>query len=233
MTNRWFLGSLVLFLASVAATAYVSVHRDTLLPEQVPTHWGYSGAPDQFTPRDRVAGYLWIMPAVLAGVMLLSRTLPWLSPAQYKIDTFRPTYEYIFFLITVMMVYLQAVILLAQMQVIGDIGRWMMGGLLILFGGMGNVMGKVQRNFYMGIRTPWTLASETVWIATHRMAAWTFVGGSLLGLVLLLTPLNPIVCLPLILIMALVPAFYSLWLYKRLEARGQLDKPPENGAVVQ
>jgi uncharacterized membrane protein len=233
MTNRWFLGSLVLFLASVAATAYVSVHRDSLLPDPVPTHWGLSGAPDKFTPRDQVVGYLWIMPAVVAGMVLLGRALSWLSPAHFKVDTFRPTYEYIFFLITLMMVYLQAVILLAQMQALGDIGRWMMGGILIVFGGMGNVMGKVQRNFFMGVRTPWTLASETVWIATHRLAAWTFVGGSLIGLVLLLTPLNPMVCLPLILIMALVPAFYSLWLYKRLEARGQLEKQSEHVTTLQ
>ena len=42
---------------------------------------------------------------------------------------------------------------------------------------MGNVMGKVRKNFYIGIRVPWTLASDRVWNDTHRLAAWLMVGG--------------------------------------------------------
>ena len=43
-------------------------------------------------------------------------------------------------------------------------------------------MGKVRRNFWVGIRTPWTLASEQVWYSTHRFAARTMVAGALLSL---------------------------------------------------
>ena len=44
-----------------------------------------------------------------------------------------------------------------------------------MFAALGNVLGKVKRNFYVGIRTPWTIASERVWISTHRLAARLFV----------------------------------------------------------
>jgi uncharacterized membrane protein len=168
---------------------------------------------------------LWLMVAVVGGMLALSRVLPWISPATFGIEPFRPTYEYIFFLVTVLFVYLHVVIVLTQMGILVDIGRWMMGGMFVMFAGMGNVMGKVRKNFFVGIRTPWTLASDTVWEATHRLAAWLFVGGSVVGLVLLLTPLNPMWLIVVLLLIALMPVGYSLWLYKRLEAQGRLDKP--------
>jgi len=87
---------------------------------------------------------------------------------------------------------------------------------------MGNVMGKVRRNFFIGIRTPWTLASEPVWNATHRFAARTLFVGGLLGLLAVI--LHAPFWLPMaaILTAALVPVIYSLVLYKQLERRGAL-----------
>ena len=58
-----------------------------------------------------------------------------------------------------------------------DIGRAMIGGMFLFFALLGNVMGKVRKNFYIGIRVPWTLASDRVWNDTHRLAAWMMVAG--------------------------------------------------------
>ena len=105
-----------------------------------------------------------------------------------------------------------------------DFPRWLIGGMLVIFAMLGNRLGKVQRNFWMGVRTPWTLVSDTVWIRTHRQAAWTFTGGALVGLVLLLAGLNPIIVMCVFAVAAIYPVFYSLWLYKRLETAGLLEK---------
>ena len=59
--------------------------------------------------------------------------------------------------------------------------RSLMGALFLFLILIGNVLGKVKRNFYIGVRTPWTLASEKVWYATHRFAAKAFVIAGLLG----------------------------------------------------
>ena len=61
------------------------------------------------------------------------------------------------------------------------ITRAMLAGLMIMFGLMGNVMGKVRRNFWVGVRTPWTLASDRVWNDTHRLAGQLFVGAAVIG----------------------------------------------------
>src|SRR5919204_301408 len=59
-------------------------------------------------------------------------------------------------------------------------------GLFLFFAVLGNVIGKVRSNFWMGVRTPWTLASPKVWERTHRLAAWLWVTVSIVGFVAVL-----------------------------------------------
>jgi uncharacterized membrane protein len=80
----------------------------------------------------------------------------------------------------------------------------------------------VRRNFYIGVRTPWTLANERVWNATHRVAAKTLVAGGLVGLALIVAGLDGISVIVVLLAGAIVPIAYSLVFYKQLERRGEL-----------
>jgi len=88
-------------------------------------------------------------------------------------------------------------------------------------------LGKVRRNFYVGVRTPWTLASERVWNDTHRLAAKLFVGAGIIGLAAVVLPFPlPAVIITVVasmIVAGLIPAVYSLILYKRLEKLGELD----------
>jgi uncharacterized membrane protein len=232
MKSRWFLASLVLFVVMAGATAYVWANNETLLPEMVPYHWDASGKPDFFAQRKGALPFLLICPGAMLGMILVGRILPWLSPRQWSIEAFRQTYEQIMFIVALMFAYLGVVILLTQVGVILDIGRWLMAGILVALGAVGNLMGKVRPNLYVGIRTPWTIASDAVWERTHRLGAWLMVAGSALGLVLLLTPLNPLWALGVLLLPVLFTIPYSLWLYKRLEAEGKLETQREEAANV-
>jgi uncharacterized membrane protein len=89
----------------------------------------------------------------------------------------------------------------------------------VFIGLLGNVMGKVRRNFWIGIRTPWTLASDRVWYATHRFAARTMVGSAALALAALLLGLPVWLCIGLPIAGTLLPAAYSLLLYRRIEGK--------------
>jgi uncharacterized membrane protein len=100
--------------------------------------------------------------------------------------------------------------------------RAMLGALFLLLALLGNVLGRVRRNFYIGVRTPWTLASEKVWDATHRIAARMFVLAGLLGLLSLAVTASPVAGLVILVAAALASALYSLVYYKRLERRNQL-----------
>jgi uncharacterized membrane protein len=103
-----------------------------------------------------------------------------------------------------------------------DVGRWLIGGLMAFFAAIGWLMPRIERNFWMGVRTPWTLASETVWRATHRLAGWTFGIAGALGVICLLAGGRLEICFVLVMVAALAPVVYSLVYYKWLERRGEV-----------
>jgi hypothetical protein len=100
-----------------------------------------------------------------------------------------------------------------------DIGRALFGGIGIAIVLLGNVLGKVKRNFWLGVRTPWTLASDRVWYATHRLAGKTMVAGGLAVLAARWPGCRRMSRPAALLAGALVPVVYSLVYYKRLERR--------------
>jgi len=114
-----------------------------------------------------------LMPEVMAGLLVLFLALPWLSPKQFQVDAFRPTYWFIAFVVLCLMAYIHGLMLWSAAAGAVDTTRALLAGVLLMFGLMGNVLGKVRRNFWVGVRTPWTLANERVWNDTHRLAART------------------------------------------------------------
>jgi uncharacterized membrane protein len=121
-----------------------------------------------------------------------------------------------------LLAYIHLLVLGAALGVTLDMSRAIMGGVCLLIALMGNVLGKVRRNFYIGVRTPWTIANEQVWNATHRFAAKTFFAGGVAGLLAVILRAPFWVPMSAILIAALSPVIYSLLFYKRLERQGNL-----------
>lgn len=101
------------------------------------------------------------------------------------------------------------------------IDRAVPAGLFVMLVLAGNPMGKVRRNFYLGIRTPWTLSNERVWYATHRFAARLMVGSGLLGFFMLAGGMPGWLLLVPAIAWAPVAVLYSLLQYKRLDIRSQ------------
>ncbi|HME57136.1 MAG TPA: SdpI family protein [Terracidiphilus sp.] len=215
MTRKIFLFEILLIAAALVASAILYPH----LPAQVPMHWNLHFQPDRFDPK-------WTLflfgPGFMAVVMLLTWVLPWLSPKRFEIDSFWRTYHMVMLLIFGIMTYSYAVILWADCGRVIDMGRVVFCGVCLFIILFGNLMGKLRRNFYLGIRTPWTLASERVWNATHRFAARITVAGGLVGLALSIAGLY-LWALAAILLPALASVIYSLVYYKQLERRGEIE----------
>jgi uncharacterized membrane protein len=232
--TRWLYISIALTLVTLAASLYVYQARDTLLPEKVPVHWNAEGKADSFVSREDHGSlllYLLLMPGVMALMVGLTLLLPWLSPKHFEIDRFRGTFGYIMALVVALFAYLQVANVLGMMERPLDTVKLVIGGMMLFFALLGNVMGKVRRNFYVGVRTPWTLASDAVWEPTHRLAAWLMVVGGVVGFVLVVAGVPFYYCLIVVLTCILVPVPYSLWLYKKLEREGKLDTPDPTAEV--
>lgn len=214
MTRKILLFEILLIAAVFVAIVAMYPH----LPNRVATHWDINLHPNRYSPK-------WTLfllgPGLMAGITLFTFAGPWLSPERFQVDSFRSTYAQVLLMLFCTMAYISVVTLWAGAGHRIDEGRAVLGGICLLFAVMGNVMGKVRRNFFIGIKTPWTLASERVWNATHRFAAKTFVAGGLLGLALTMIGLRrwPIFAL---LAGAIAPTIYSFIRYKQLQRRGDL-----------
>jgi uncharacterized membrane protein len=215
MSRKYYLIGIV--LTALVAIATVAVYPR--LPDFVPTHWNLHNQPNGYSHK-----YMLFVfgPGLMVGIMLLMRALPWLSPKNFEVDAFRSSYLQIMLMLVCMFAYFQGLIIWGALGHSMDVGRAVIGGVCLLFALLGNLMGKIRRNFYIGIRTPWSIANERVWNATHRFAAKTLVIGGLIGVLLTAVGVDGWPLLALLLAAALIPAFYSLVFYKQLERRGEL-----------
>ena len=213
-TQKYYLGAGTVILATLAGTVVAYPH----LPNIVPMHWDAHGNVNGWGPKSSLFLF---GPGLMLLIVLMFSALPWLSPKKFEVDSFRATYLYIMIVTVAMLAYCHLLVLAAGLGMSLDISRAIEGGVSLLMALLGNVMGKVRRNFYIGIRTPWTIADERVWNATHRFAAKTFFAGGLAGLILVILRAPFWAPMTTILLAALIPVAYSLVFYKQLERRGE------------
>ena len=123
---------------------------------------------------------------------------------------------------------IQAVVIAVALGVGIDIAMVITLAISVLFIFIGNFMGRMRRNFWMGIRTPWTLANETVWERTHRLGGWLFVAVGLIGIVCSFIPAVRLwgVVVPIIAVTIFL-FIYSYVCYQRVsQERGEPLSPP-------
>ena len=214
-TNKFLVAGALVILA---AAAYFAAYPH--LPESIPLHWNIHGAVDGYGPRYAL---LLLGPGLMLSEMALFVLLPRLSPKRYEMDSFEPTYLHLMLVLMATSGYFFAVLLWAAWTGSVDINRALLGGISVLTVLIGNVLGKVRRNFFIGVRTPWTLASERVWYATHRLAGRLAVSSGLVCLFLALMGAALWLWMAVLFAGLLTPIAYSLYYYKRLEKRGELD----------
>lgn len=220
MTRLYWIAALLFLALAAGASAWLYPS----LPQQIPTHWNIRGEIDGYG--DKSWG-VWLFPAMMAGVLVLFYFLPALSPRHFEIDTFRSTYLFIMVLTTALFTYMHSVVLYGVWKATVartpfDVGRPLIGGMFLFFALLGNVMGKVRKNFYIGVRVPWTLASDRVWNDTHRLTAWVMVVAGLVGFVITISGLSLFLALGVLFGSMLIPIVYSFVHYKSLEKRGTL-----------
>jgi len=185
------------------------------LPEKVVTHWGANGQPNGWSSPTFAA---FLIPGVMALMTLIFAALP-------NIDPLKKNYEFhgsVYFLLVNVIIGFVGII---QAIVLGSALGWpfdMRTALPLLLGAlfvfMGNLLPRIRPNWFMGIRTPWTLSSERVWRKTHRVGGYAF---TVAGLVFIATAFIPMgnsgtaVMLAVIFPMVLWPVVYSYVEWRR------------------
>jgi len=149
-------------------------------PERMPVHWNIEGQVDRYG--GKLEGLL-LLPVATLGVGLLLAVLPKLDPLGANYAKFSGAFSAIRLAFAVFMAGIYAVLLASAFGYAVDIGLWVSLGIGALFVVIGLAMPRIAPNWFVGVRTPWTLASELSWHKTHRLAGWFFlVLGPLLAL---------------------------------------------------
>jgi uncharacterized membrane protein len=208
---------IVIILIALATIAGIALYNQ--LPESMASHWNFMGQADGFSSR------LWgafLSPLIAAGLYLLFLIIPEIDPLKVNIAKFRSMYNTFIVLVIGFMLYLHALTLVWNLGYRFEMGRMLTPGIGLILFFAGVLIGHSKRNWFIGIRTPWTLSNDKVWDETHRLGAVLFkVCG---GFALLGSFLNFddwwIILIPIILsVMVLIP--YSFALYRReLKADG-------------
>lgn len=208
MKRPWLAPLVVAAMLAFAAAVY------SQLPERVPTHWNFQGEVDGWT--DRFPG-AFLLPAIALGVWLLLLVLPRIDPRRAHYERFRDTYWLILNLMVLFFAVMHVLSLGAALAWEVNMTRAVFALLGLTFMGLGNYLPRVRSNWWIGVRTPWTLESERVWRETHRVAGRTFVAGGAAALVAALLPagLATPVAMSGLVAAGLIPLIYSYLAWRR------------------
>jgi uncharacterized membrane protein len=163
--------TIVLFMIGLATLAGLLLWSQ--LPDPMASHWNVN---------DQVDGYMskfwgvFLLPLITLGMWALFLAVPSIDPLRANIVLFRGAFNMFIVLIVAFMLYIYGLSLAWNL---GFTGFRMSGAMLpaigLLFVFIGVMMRQAKRNFFIGIRTPWTLSSDTVWNETHRIGAMLFM----------------------------------------------------------
>jgi len=200
-------------LVLIVATFLVGAALYPHLPEQVPGHWNVAGEVDRYISRFWGA---FLGPLVSLGIYLLMVFLPALDPRRQNYEKFGSTYRVLRLALPGVLLLIYLLTLAAALGYQVRVGLVVQALVSVLFIIIGNVMGRIRPTFFVGIRTPWTLADEEVWRKTHRLAAPLWVLAGILGLAaaVLPPPWNALGLLVPLFLAAIVPVVYSYLLYR-------------------
>jgi len=155
----------------VILTFVLTLFFYSALPDNMAAHWGISGKADGYSSKEVGA---WIIPILSIGILILLYFIPLLDPLKKNIEKFRSAYHALIAVLCGFFLYLQIIILALNLGLNINMGQLIVPALGILFFIIGVILKKTKRNYFIGIRTPWTLYSDKVWDDTHKIGAKLF-----------------------------------------------------------
>jgi uncharacterized membrane protein len=212
--NRALLIGLLIVLAAVALSAWAY----PWLPEHVATHWDLAGNVNGYSSRLFAVA---LTPGVAVFLWLLMLVLPAISPRGFRLEESASAFYTCMLAVLALLVVIHFVLLRAAVTGMAPSLTLVFASIGALFAVIGSFLGRIKKNFWMGVRTPWTLASDVVWQRTNRLAGQLFVAGGIAIVISSFFGTTAITVLIAVLAVALlVSIVYSYMLYRRIEGFG-------------
>lgn len=124
------------------------------------------------------------MPLITSGMLILFLVVPGMDPLKANIAQFRESFNLFIVLIITFMLYIHGLTLAWSLGFTNfKMSTAMLPFMGVLFIAIGFILKKAKRNFFIGIRTPWTLSSDSVWDKTHQLGSVLFMASGVLAVI--------------------------------------------------
>ncbi|WP_254533499.1 SdpI family protein [Natrinema gelatinilyticum] len=218
--HRFMLAAGLVVLGGVA-----SVVAAPAIPDQLVTHWNAAGEPDGMMSKPLA---LALVPGLSAVLLAVFAVLPRIDPLRENVAAFRPYYDWFVVIFMGFMIVVHVGVIAFNLGYEFDFTLLILGAIAGLFYYIGILLAHAERNWFVGIRTPWTLSSEEVWDRTHELGGRLFKLTALVTLIGLLFGEYAVYFLLMpALLTAAITVVYSYYLYEQLE-RGAEPSPDSN-----
>jgi uncharacterized membrane protein len=200
----------------VASLVLASLISGILLRERMPdtmaSHWGLRGEANGSMSRDLA---LFMLPAMTAFFSALMFVIPRFDPLRSNVEKFMGHYALFIVSFAAFLTYLHALTLAWNLGLGFDMMRWLAPAFSLFMWQVAALMRHTERNWFIGIRTPWTISSDAVWKRTHEMGSRLFRISSLICLLGVLVPGSFII----LLLASILPSTFYVVLYSYIEYR--------------
>jgi len=207
--RKTIIASLLIIFLSLA----ISIYFYPQMPERMASHWNGRGQVNGYMPK------FWgsfLLPFMLIGLFLLFIFVPKIDPLKENIEKFRKYYETFIIIILFFLFYIYLLTVFWNLGYRFNMNLFFPPAIAVIFYYAGVLLGKTKRNWFIGIRTPWTLSSDVVWEKTHRIGSKLFkivaiivFFGFFFGEYAIYFVLVPII------LAAIYPVVYSYFEYKK------------------
>lgn len=195
----------------------VSAYFWNQLPDVVPTHFNLQGEADDWGPKWVVA---FLIPIISLFIYLMILLLPLIDPKK-KISNSQKPVTAIRIFISIFMTAVYGFVMASALGVQVNFASYVIAGVGLLILIIGNYMNSLKPNYFIGVRTPWTLESPEVWKKTHRLTSKFWVAGGLGMMAMAFFPSiinSAFTIIILVSILAAIPIIYSFMVFKKLES---------------
>jgi len=207
----------IIILGIILFSFLFGIYLYPQMPEKIASHWNVQGQVDGYMSK---FWGLFLMPLISAGLFLLFIAIPKIDPLKTNIEKFRKYYDGFITLVIIFLFYLYLLTIFWNMGIRFDIIQLLAPAFGILFYYCGILTENAKRNWFIGIRTPWTLSNDAVWDKTHKIGGKLF---KISGIVVLFGIFFRNYALFFILVPVILVAIYTI-IYSYVEYQKELTK---------
>lgn len=179
--KKYFVLMAIVLITMFAISAYVYPQ----MPDRIASHWNAAGNANGFMDKDLG---LFLIPLVSIAILSLFALIPKIDPLKNNIAKFKKQYIQFVLLILLFMLYIQFLIILWNTGKRFNFSQIIAPGIGALLYFIGVLLPDIKRNWFIGIRTPWTLSSDEVWDKTHKVGGKIFKAVGVIAVLAIFLP---------------------------------------------